>query len=75
MTSKFFPGTILLLKVARFEGFLNRCKIDGMVNDNSSCCNSKLFFLKIKNNHLQYLNKPTSQTNEAIALNFFPEVH
>ena len=28
-------------KVDRFEGFSNRCKIDGMVNDNSSSCNSK----------------------------------
>ena len=33
------------------------------------------FLKKIKNNHLQYLNKPTGQTNEAIALKFFPEVH
>ena len=42
MTSKIFPGleTILLLKVDNFEGFLNRCKTDGMVNDNSSSCNS-----------------------------------
>ena len=29
------------LKVDHFEGFLNRCKIDRMVNNNSSSCNSK----------------------------------
>ena len=28
-----FPETILLFKVDHFEGFLNWCKIDGMVND------------------------------------------
>ena len=37
---KFFPETILLLKMDRFEGILNRVKIDGMVNDHSSSCNS-----------------------------------
>ena len=35
MALKFFPETILLLKVDRFEGFLNQCKIDGVVTDNS----------------------------------------
>ena len=39
MAFKFFPDTILLLKVDRFEGILNRIKIDGMVNDHSSSCN------------------------------------
>ena len=43
MAMKFFPQTILLLKVDHFEGFLNRYKIDGMVNDNSNNCNSKWF--------------------------------
>ena len=38
---KLFLDLIPLLKVDRFEGFLNRCKIDGMVNDNLSSCNSK----------------------------------
>ena len=56
MAMKFFSEIILLLKVNHFEGFLNQYKIDGMVNDNSSSCNSKLF----KKDHLQYLNKPTS---------------
>ena len=35
-----FTDTILLLKVERFEGTLNQIKIDGMVNDHSSSCNS-----------------------------------
>ena len=33
---KFLPEIILILKVDRFEGFLNQCKIDGTVNVNSS---------------------------------------
>ena len=33
MAFKFFPDTILLLKVDYFEGILNWIKIDGMVND------------------------------------------
>ena len=44
MAVKFFPEVILLLKVDCFEGFLNRCKIDGIVNDNLCNCNSKWFF-------------------------------
>ena len=39
MALKFFPEIILLLKVARFEGIVNRSKIDRMVNDHSSRCN------------------------------------
>ena len=35
-----FKDTIVLLKVDRFEGILNRIKIDGMVNDHLSSCNS-----------------------------------
>ena len=38
---KFFTEIIVLLKVDHFEGFSNWCKIDGMVNDNLSSCNSK----------------------------------
>ena len=41
MAVNFFTQIILLLKVDRLEGFSNRCKIDGMVNDNSSSCNLK----------------------------------
>ena len=40
MAFNFFPNTILLLKVDRFEGILNRIKIDEMVNDHLSSCNS-----------------------------------
>ena len=40
MALNFFPDTILLLKVDRFEGILNRIKTDGMVNDHLSSCNS-----------------------------------
>ena len=39
MAFKSFPDTILLLKVNRIEGILNRIKIDGLVNDHSSSCN------------------------------------
>ena len=41
MAVQFFTEIMVLLKVDNFEGFSNRCKIDGMVNDNSSSCNSK----------------------------------
>ena len=40
MAFKFFPDTILLLKVDSSEGILNRIKIDGMVNDHLSSCSS-----------------------------------
>ena len=40
MALKFFPDTILLLKVDPFEGMLNQIKTDGMVNDHSSSYNS-----------------------------------
>ena len=46
MAVKFFPEHILLLKVDRFEGCLNRFKIDRMVNDNLSSCNPKCIFKK-----------------------------
>ena len=39
MAFNFFPDSILLLKVDRCEGILNRIKIEGMVNDHSSSCN------------------------------------
>ena len=59
MAVKFFPEHILLLKVDCFEGFLNQCKIDRMVNDNSSSCNTKCIFLKMKKDDLQYSNIQT----------------
>ena len=34
MAFKFFPYTMLLLKVDCFEGLLNQIKIDRMVNNN-----------------------------------------
>ena len=40
MAFKFFSDTMLLLKVVIFEGILNWIKIDGMVNDHLSRCNS-----------------------------------
>ena len=39
MALNFFPEIILSLKVDRFEGIVNRIKIDGMVNDHLSSCN------------------------------------
>ena len=40
MTFKCFPDIILLLKVDNFKRILYWIKIDGMVNDHSSSCNS-----------------------------------
>ena len=40
MVLKFYT---LLLKVNCFEGIFKWCKTDGMVNDNSSSCNSYRF--------------------------------
>ena len=40
MAFQFFPDTIRLLKVDRFEGILNQIKIDVMVSDLLSSCNS-----------------------------------
>ena len=45
---KLLPDLIPLLKVDCFEGFLNQYKIDGMMNDNLSSCNSKSFYKKLK---------------------------
>ena len=39
MAFKLFAHTILLLKVDRFEGILDRIEIDRKVNDHSSSCN------------------------------------
>ena len=59
MMLKLFPDLIFLLKVDCFEGFLNRYKNDGMVNDKLSSCNS-MILKEIKKDDLQYLNQPTS---------------
>ena len=39
MTVKLFLDNIRLLEVYRFEGFSNRHKNDGMVNNHSDSCN------------------------------------
>ena len=74
MALKFFPDTILLLKVDYFEGILNWIKIDRMVNDHSSNCNLYRFnkiYTNITKNHLQFLAMPTSKTTDAMVLKFF----
>ena len=43
MALKFFPEIIILLNVDRFEEILNWNKIDEMVNDHLSSCNSQQF--------------------------------
>ena len=45
MAMKSFKEAILLLKVDCFEGFLNWCKIDRMVIDDSSNAEPISFFL------------------------------
>ena len=40
MAFKLFPDAILLLQMESFEAILNWIKIDGMMNDHSSSCNS-----------------------------------
>ena len=39
MTLKYFPETILLLKVGHFKGILNQNNFDRMVSDHLSSCN------------------------------------
>ena len=62
MALKFFPETILLLKMEHFEGILNQNKIDRMVNDHlNSVTHSNLkIYAKIAKDDLQYLVTPTS---------------
>ena len=76
MAFKFFPDTISLLKVDSFEGIVNEIKINGMVNDHSSSCNSyrsKKIHKNIAKNHLQFLPMPTSTTTDAKAWKIFPD--
>ena len=47
MALKFIAETILILKVDRFEEILNWNKMDGMVNDYSSSCDSYVDLKKI----------------------------
>ena len=70
MALKLFPETILLLKVNCSEGILNQNKIDGMVNDHSSSCNSYKFKKSTQillKNHLQFLATPTNTTTDTMA--------
>ena len=70
---KIFPDTILLLKVDHFEGIINRIKVDGMVNDHSSRCNSKKSIQILLKKRLQLLATSTSTTIDAMALKIFPD--
>ena len=65
MAMKFLLDTILLLHMYGFEGYLNRYKIDKMVNNLRIAVNSNNFFKKsvlilLKITNLQYLVSPTS---------------
>ena len=42
MDLKIFPNNIMLLKVERFEGFLNRTNVDELVINSMSGCNYKI---------------------------------
>ena len=63
MAMKFFLHTILLLHIYGFEGYLNRYKIDEVVNNLRIAVNSsdlKKICANIAKDHLQYLISPTS---------------
>ena len=63
MAMKSFLDTILLLHIYGFEGYLNRYKIDEMVNNLRIAVNSSDFkniCANIAKDHLQYLVSPTS---------------
>ena len=53
MDLKIFPNTIVLLKVDRFKGFLNRSKVDKLVINSMSGCNYKNYKLNINNYKLK----------------------
>ena len=40
ITLKFFSGTILVLYIFCYEGFINQNNIDGMVHNHLSSCNA-----------------------------------
>ena len=76
MAFQFFLNIILLVTVDCFEGMLNHIKIDEMVNDHSSSCNSKQFKKSTQislKNHLQFLATPNSTTTDAMALKYFSD--
>ena len=63
MAMKFLLDTVLLLHIYGFEGYLNRYKIDKMVNNLRITVNSsdlKKICTNIAKDHLQYLVSPTS---------------
>ena len=63
MAMKFLLDTILLLHIYGFEGYLNRYKIDEMVNNLRIAVDSKNFkkiCANIAKDHLQDLVSPTS---------------
>ena len=65
MAMKFFLDTILLLQIYSFEGYLNRYKIDEMVNNLRIAVKivvilKKSVLIIIAKDHLQYLVSPTS---------------
>ena len=62
MAMKFHLHTILLFHMYGFEGYLNRYKIDEMVNNLRIAVNSNNFkkiCANIAKDHLQYLVSPT----------------
>ena len=62
MAIKFFLHTVLLLQIYSFEGYLNRYKIEEMVNNLRIALNSSDLKIcaNIAKDHLQYLVSPTS---------------
>ena len=63
MAMKFSLHTIILLHIYGSEGYLNRYKIDKMVNNLQIAVNSsdfKKICANIVKDHLQYLVSPTS---------------
>ena len=53
MGLKIFPNTTMLLKVDRFEGFLNQTNVDDLVINSTSGCNYKNYKLINKNYKLK----------------------
>ena len=48
MDLKFFPNTIMLLKVDLFEGFSNRSNVDELVINSTSGCNCNNYKLIVQ---------------------------
>ena len=66
----FFPETIFLLKEDCFEGILNPIKIDGIVSDHLSCCNTHQYKI-IANFLFWFLVTPTGKTSDAMAMKYY----